>query len=167
MKSAVMGLAACLAVGVAGATWAQDLNVAEKNRDTLVGFEPSGKYSNYTLTITGPNGFQASVSSKTDAPSIDLRRFGTFDDGIYHYQLTASTDEKVPVRNELDNGRDGAGSRLKSVAKSGQFQVKDRIWRAVLTFRFRRARRLPDGPRRARRTCCPSEWIVRRGEDPC
>ena len=128
MKSAAMGLAACLAVGIAGATWAQDLNVAEKKRDTLVGFESAGKYSNYTLTIIGPNGFQASVSSKSDAPSIDLRQFGTFDDGIYHYQLTASTDEKVPVRNVLDNGRDGApaGSRLKSVAKSGQFQVKDR-----------------------------------------
>ena len=126
MKSAALGLAACLAVGIAGATWAQDLNVAEKNRDTLVGFEPAGKYSNYTLTVTGPNGFQASASSKSDAPSIDLRRFGTFDDGIYHYQLTASTDEKVLVRNALNNGRDGGSTRLRSAAKSGQFQVKDR-----------------------------------------
>jgi hypothetical protein len=120
-----LGLAACLAAGLTGACWAQDLKATQKLTDTEIGFEPAGTYSNYTLTITGPNGFHASASSKTSAPSIDLRRLGTHDDGIYTYQLTASTDEKVPVRTALDNGRGSpSGSLLKSVATSGHFEVK-------------------------------------------
>jgi hypothetical protein len=57
---------------------------------------------------------------------IDLRKLGAIDDGDYLYQLTAATDEKVPVRTALDNGRDGGPttSVLKSVSMSGQFQVK-------------------------------------------
>ena len=57
---------------------------------------------------------------------IDLRKLGTIDDGEYLYQLTAATDDKVPDRSGLDNGRDGgpATSILKSVSTSGQFQVK-------------------------------------------
>jgi hypothetical protein len=126
MKSAAFGLAACLAVGISGAGWAQELKATQRLSDTQIGFDPSGSYGNYTLTVTGPNGFQAHASSKTGTPSIDLRRFGTFDDGIYNYQLTASSDEKVPVRTALDNGRGGGptDSMLKSVATSGQFEVK-------------------------------------------
>ncbi len=57
-------------------------------------------------------------------PTIDLRRFGGFDDGMYNYQLTASTDEKVPVRTSLDNGRDRpTDSVLRSVSASGVFHV--------------------------------------------
>ena len=59
------------------------------------------------MTVTGPNGFHASASSKSDVPTIDLRRIGAFDDGTYRYHLTASTDEKVPVRSTLDDGRGG------------------------------------------------------------
>jgi hypothetical protein len=56
---------------------------------------------------------------------IDLRKLGTIDDGDYLYQLTAATDDKVPDRSGLDNGRDGGPATiLKSVSTSGQFQVK-------------------------------------------
>ena len=107
MKSAILGVMACLALGISSAGWAQDLKATQKLTDTQIGFDPGGTYSNYTLTVTGPNGFHASASSKSDVPAIDLRQIGTFDDGTYHYQLTASTDEKVPIRNALDNGRKG------------------------------------------------------------
>jgi len=125
MKAATFGLAAILAAGSAGTCWAQDLKATQKFTDTEIGFEAGSAYSNLTLTITGPNGLQATAASKTGAPAIDLRQLGKLDDGTYHYQLTASTEEKVPVRNSLDNGR---GSRTaatqKGVATSGQFQVK-------------------------------------------
>ena len=126
MKPAAFGLMASLTVGISGACWAQDLKATHKLSDTQIGFDLSGSYSNYTLTLTGPNGFHASASSKTGAPSIDLRRFGAFDDGTYNYHLTASTDEKVPVRTELDNGRERGSttSMLKGVSMSGQFDVK-------------------------------------------
>lgn len=126
MKSAALGLAAWLAVGVSSACWAQDLKATQRFSETQIGFDPGASYGNYTLTVSGPNGFHASAASKTGTPSIDLRRVGTFDDGTYNYHLTASTDEKVPLRTVLDNGRGGGptDAMLKSVSMSGVFQVK-------------------------------------------
>jgi hypothetical protein len=126
MKLAAFGLAACLAVGVSSTCWAQGLNATQKFTDTEIGFDITGAYSNLTLTISGPNGLHASAHSRTGSPLIDLRKLGTVDDGDYLYHLTAATDEKIPVRTALDNGRDGGptASILKSVSASGQFQVK-------------------------------------------
>jgi len=126
MQMTALGLAACLVAGLTGACWAQDLKATQRLADTQLGFDPSGNYGNYTLTVTGPNGFHASAASKTGTPAIDLRRFGAYDDGIYTYQLTASSDEKVTVRGALDNGRAGGptDSMLKAVATSGHFEVK-------------------------------------------
>lgn len=127
MKSAVLSLAACLTVAMSGACWAQDLKATQKHSDTVLGFETGSGYSNFTLTVTGPNGFHASAAAKNAAPSIDLRRAGAADDGVYNYQLTASTDHKVPVRTPLDNGRSGAASDsvLQGVSASGQIHLKD------------------------------------------
>ena len=126
MKLAAFGLAACLAVGVSGTCWAQGLNATQKFTDTEIVFDITGPYSNLTLTISGPNGLNASAHHRTGSPLIDLRKLGTIDDGDYIYQLVAATDEKIPVRTGLDNGRDGGPttSILKSVSTSGQFQVK-------------------------------------------
>ena len=47
------------------------------------------------------------------------------DDGTYHYQLTASTDEKVPLRSALDDGRNSKPTAmLKGVSVTGHFEVK-------------------------------------------
>ena len=126
MKSATFGLAACLAVGISSTCWAQDLKAQQKFTDTEIGFDITGPYSNLTLTISGPNGIHANASSRSGSPMIDLRKLGTVADGDYHYHLTAATDEKVPDRSGLDNGRDGgpAASVLKSVSTNGNFQVK-------------------------------------------
>jgi hypothetical protein len=126
MNIARLGLAAIFAAGIGSVCAAQDLKATHRFSETQIGFDPGASYNNYLLTVTGPNGFVASAASKTGTPAIDLRRFGSFDDGTYHYQLTASTDDKVPVRTPLDNGRSGGptDSRLKAVAISGQFLVK-------------------------------------------
>ncbi|HEV7879155.1 hypothetical protein [Bradyrhizobium sp.] len=126
MKLAAFGLAACFAVGISSTCWAQGLNAPQKFTDTEIVFDITGPYSNLTLTISGPNGLNASAHHRTGSPVIDLRKLGTIDDGDYLYQLTAATDEKLPVRTALDNGRDGGPttSILKSVSTSGQFQVK-------------------------------------------
>jgi hypothetical protein len=126
MKLAAFGLAACLAVGISSTCSAQGLKATQKFTDTEIGFELTGPYSNLTLTISGPNGLNASAHHRTGSPLIDLRKLGTVDDGDYLYQLTAATDEKVIDRSGLDNGRDGGAttSMLKSVSTSGQFQVK-------------------------------------------
>ena len=126
MKLAAFGLAACFAVGISSTCWAQGLNATQKFTDTEIGFDITGPYSNLTLSISGPNGLNASATSRTGSPLIDLRKLGTIDDGDYIYQLVAATDEKILVRTGLDNGRDGGPttSMLKSVSTSGQFQVK-------------------------------------------
>jgi hypothetical protein len=126
MKLAAFGLAACFAVGTSSTCWTQGLTATQKFTDSEVVFDITGPYSNLTLTISGPNGLHASAHHRTGSPVIDLRKLGTIDDGDYLYQLTAATDEKVPVRTALDNGRDGGPttSTLKSVSTSGQFQVK-------------------------------------------
>ena len=126
MNSAVFGLASCLAVAMSCACAAQDLKATQRHADTQIGFDPGGNYGNYTLSVTGPNGFHASASSKTGTPTIDLRRFGPYDDGTYNYHLTASTEEKVPLRGALDNGRGNhlPATALKSVSTSGVFHVK-------------------------------------------
>jgi hypothetical protein len=126
MKLAAFGLAACFAVGISSTCWAQGLNATQKFTDTEVVFDITGPYSNLMLTVSGPNGLNASAHHRTGSPVIDLRKLGKIDDGEYLYQLTAAIDEKVPDRSGLDNGRDGGptASRLKSVSTSGQFQVK-------------------------------------------
>jgi hypothetical protein len=126
MSIAKLGLAAIFAVGIAGTCVAQDLKATQRFSETQIGFDLGASYNNYTLTVTGPNGFTASASSKAGSPAIDLRRFGAHDDGIYNYHLTASSDEKVAVRSALDNGRAGGPttSMLKAVSASGQFLVK-------------------------------------------
>jgi hypothetical protein len=126
MKSKAFCLAAFFAVGISSTCWAQGLNATQKFTDSEVVFDITGPYSNLTLTVSGPNGLHASAHHRTGSPVIDLRKLGTIDDGDYLYQLTAATDEKIPVRTGLDNGRDGGPttSILKSVSTSGQFQVK-------------------------------------------
>jgi hypothetical protein len=126
MKSSAFGLAACIAVGFSSTCYAQDLKAVQKFTDTEIGFDVSGPYSNLTLTITGPNGINASAHSRSGSPLINLSRLGKIDDGDYSYRLTAATDEKVPVRTGLDDGRDGGptSSMHKSVSADGRFQVK-------------------------------------------
>lgn len=126
MFIARLGIAAIFAAGIGGICHAQDLKATPRFSETQVGFDPGASYNNYNLTVSGANGFVASASSKTGTPAIDLRRFGTFDDGAYSFQLTASNDEKVPVRTPLDNGRSGgpADSHLKQVSLSGHFLVR-------------------------------------------
>jgi hypothetical protein len=126
MKSAALGLVACLAAGFPGACLADDLKAEQRFSETQVSFDLKGAYSNLTLTVTGPNGLHAVASSKSGSPMVDLKRLSAIDDGIYRYNLTASTDEKVPERSGLDNGRRArADAMLKSVSASGLFQVKD------------------------------------------
>jgi hypothetical protein len=126
MKSAASSVAAILAVCISSPGWAQEMKPTKKFSETQIAIDPGAAFSNYTLTVTGPNGFHASASSRSEVPSIDLRRIGAFDDGTYHYQLTVSTSERVPVRDTLDNGRGGKRPETMagSVSTSGVFQVK-------------------------------------------
>lgn len=126
MRFASLGLAACLAAGVSSTCLGQDLPATEQFSDTTVTFKIDRQFGLLMLTVAGPNGYFASATARTASPIIELKSFGSYDDGSYSYNLTASTDEKVPVRTPLDNGRsDGkADSRFKQISLSGQFLVR-------------------------------------------
>jgi hypothetical protein len=125
MRPTVIGLMASLAFGLPSGGLADDLTLQQRFTETGVGFDLKGDYSNVTLTISGPNGFHASAFAKSGTPSIDLRQADA-EDGAYTYQLTASTNEKVQARTQLDNGRDPRATvqPVKSVSTSGTFQVR-------------------------------------------
>jgi hypothetical protein len=124
MNMAMLGLAAILAAGSAGACLADDLLADPKFTETTLGFDLKARYSNFTFTVTGPAGFSTQEFSKSSAPSLDIRKFTDLPDGVYIYQLSAATDEKIRTYTPPDNnGRDGtpAGTVLKGAALSGSF----------------------------------------------
>ena len=126
MKSVTLSLVAGLAVCISSPGWVEEMKPTRKFSETVITVDPGGAFSNYTLTVTGPHGFHATASSKSEVPSIDLRHTGGFEDGTYHYQLTASSNERVPVRDTLNNGRTGKrpDSMAGSVSTGGVFHVK-------------------------------------------
>ncbi len=130
-KSVFAGM---IAVCISGPSWAiTDADEAKlKEFGTLAGSEVSfslgGAYSRATLTITGPDGFFIRAFSKTGNPSIDLLQAKAEADGLYTYEITASTGETVTIRNPRNNGRGGGLDPQKatlSVSASGTFVVKD------------------------------------------
>jgi hypothetical protein len=125
MRTAIWGLAALLAASGAAGSFADELKAKQAFTDSEIKFEPGGTYSNYTLTVAGPNGFHATASSKSEVPSIDIKRAGAIDDGIYLYHLTASTDAKIPLRSGLDDGRATPPTTMQQgVSVSGHFELK-------------------------------------------
>jgi len=111
-------------VALAGTCMAEDIVASEQAAGSKLALLLKPNLTNATLSITGPNDFHASVSSKGGALAIDLLQFGRLDDGLYTYQVTASSGDKVPIRTTIDNGRDKEPTeRLVGVAASGIFRV--------------------------------------------
>jgi hypothetical protein len=127
MKSSIVGVLACVACGLPTAGLAQDLKAEQRFEGTTVVFNVPSNVANLSLSVAGPVDFHASASARSGSPIIDLRRLGAVEDGAYTYQLSASTDEKVRTRADLDNGRGNKEAGFKSVATSGTFQVRNGV----------------------------------------
>lgn len=126
MKRTVAGLSTLLIVGVSSACLAQELKAGKRFSDANVAFEMQDSYSKFTLTVTGPNGFNATVFSEKSAPALNLRKLGVFDDGIYRYNLTAASSKTAPMRTTANSGRSEKqkAARMVGVSDSGSFVVK-------------------------------------------
>lgn len=107
----------------------QKIMAEESFSGTQLVFTPQEPIHNMTLTISGPQQFQASLFSEYDIPTIELWNYGEVNDGLYKYQLTGASNEKVEIENTdmLDNGRDRENNylRFKSISQSGHFRVKN------------------------------------------
>jgi hypothetical protein len=121
-----LGLAACLAIGLSGASAADDMVAARQLSGSKIGFLVKDPYGFATLTVSGPNEFNADAFSRSGAVAIDLRRYGDLEDGAYSYQLTAASNTKVKRRLGLDDGRGDRTSveQPVSAAINGTFYVK-------------------------------------------
>ena len=88
---------------------------------------PSSYVKNMTLTVTGPNGFNAQDFSKNSAPRVSLVQNGQLADGLYSWNMTASTNEPLPQSaSQLDDGRGNAQrpQLFKSTSMSGSFEIR-------------------------------------------
>jgi hypothetical protein len=127
MRTASVLLAACMTAGLSGSGFANDLKAETNFRDTIVGFKLKESYSDVSLSISGPHHLHANAHARGAAPSVDLRQFGRPEDGLYHYQLNAATNEAVRSNTKHDNGRGDRerGEMRRGVATSGVFWVKN------------------------------------------
>jgi hypothetical protein len=126
IKPWVLGASTLLALGLSGVSLAGTLAAQSSLSGTVVGFTPSRAHSGGTLTVVGPGGFVASVSSKRGLPLLDLAQFGSVPDGQYTYQLDAATSQVDTSRIMQNNGRAKKANvrPRRSDSLSGVFVVK-------------------------------------------
>jgi len=88
--------------------------------------QPSVNMSNMTMTVTGPNGYYSKSFSQYEAPFMSLSQNGSLADGLYNWELTGATSQRVEANPMgLNNGRGDLERQFayKSVTESGTFRV--------------------------------------------
>lgn len=83
----------------------------ERTNATAIWFENWGDLSNASLTISSPDGTIQTINSDRGTPVFNLRDLEKVEDGVYNYELSAATSEKVEIKNALDNGRGAAAKK--------------------------------------------------------
>lgn len=110
-------------VSFASLAGASNVDPVQQHNSNAVWFENWVGLQNATLTVAAPNGKLTSVFAKSGTPVYELER-GQALDGVYRYELSASTDEKEEIVNAVNNGRDSvATSQNKPFHMSGSFVV--------------------------------------------
>lgn len=99
----------------------------ERFSGTRLSFTPQAGLSNFTLRVSGPEGYEGQVFSARVAPTFRLGDHGTVVDGRYSYEITAATQQRQSRANlpaAGSNGRDGVSrAPLVGVSQNGRFQV--------------------------------------------
>lgn len=88
--------------------------------------QPSSKLSNMTIVVSGPDGYYAKEHADHGSPFISLSQKGNLRDGLYKWEMTGSTDERIRANPMgLNNGRGEGQPEFinKSTTESGTFQV--------------------------------------------
>ncbi len=85
---------------------------------------------NYTLTVVGPHGFYADAKSVKTVPIVRLVGEKGIEDGIYRWQLSGSTQEKMRnPKPDFFNGREEKRPDFinRNFDESGLFRVIDGV----------------------------------------
>lgn len=124
-------LAAAPAILLTAPVLAQSADVArveiqEEFAGSRLSFDSVSGLSNYTLRVSGPNGYFGQVYSDRTAPSFRLADHGDVEDGLYTYEITAATSVYAPrpaSEMGLDNGRSAEARPRVGTSRSGSFRV--------------------------------------------
>ncbi|GGA29479.1 hypothetical protein [Neptunicoccus cionae] len=103
----------------------------ERTDTTALWFESWGSLSNATLVVSGPDGFITNIVAEKGTPRFYLRDAAPVTDGVYRYELTAATTEKIKLRNQLNNGR--GENQKDEIAKPFQMGGSFVVSRGVIT----------------------------------
>lgn len=114
-------LVACLGTAASAATAADPV---EQNNSSAVWFENWIGLRNATLNVVTPTGEIRRIFAASGTPVFELDRSGD-PDGVYRYELSAATEEKVMIVNPQNNGRgeNASDTAAESFYLSGQFVV--------------------------------------------
>ncbi len=125
MRTVIPAAAFALSLTLAGAALAAP-DIEARVQPTSISFAGGQNYTNAVLTVTGPDGYVKEESALRGLPIFRLQTAGRLVDGYYQFALSAATDEVIPLRNKMDNGR-GAGARTteyRAFNMSGAFRVE-------------------------------------------
>lgn len=125
MKPFLFSLTLSAGLALGSVVGAQE--VEERIQSGVLSFSGGNSFTNAVLMITGPNEYEREETASRGLPVFRAKNSGRLVDGFYQYTLTAATDEKVEIKNPVDNGRGELARNytLKPFAKSGAFVVKD------------------------------------------
>lgn len=116
-------LIVALALMLPSISSANTVDPVQQHNSNAVWFENWIGLSNAKMTISAPNGKLYEVIAATGTPVFELDR-AEAQDGIYRYELSAATEEKVEIVNPINNGRQEIGtSQVKPFYLTGAFVV--------------------------------------------
>ena len=95
-------LGAALTAVTALSAWA--VEPVQQHNSNTVWFENWTGLSNASMTVAAPNGKITTIFAESGTPVFQLPGDEALD-GVYRYELSAATDEKIEIVNEIDNGR--------------------------------------------------------------
>lgn len=103
-------------------------HVEERFAGGRLSFSADSGLSNFTLRVSGPDGYTGQIYSERVVPTFRLADHGSVADGLYYYEITAATPERARRASPQDlafNGRDpgSSGGGFVGVSYSGSFRV--------------------------------------------
>ena len=115
---------ASLILFLAFASQALSADVAEKLTPGALSFTGGASFTNAVLKVRGPNDYSEEKTARRGLPVFRITG-GRMQDGVYFYALSAATDEEVPIKKKVDNGRgtDARDFTLKPFYKEGMFRI--------------------------------------------
>ncbi|MFK7940748.1 MAG: hypothetical protein AB8B82_15305 [Roseovarius sp.] len=119
-KPVVLGFS--LAFGTSVATFASE--PVQQHNSNAVWFENWTGLTNAQMIVAAPNGKVTTIYAESGTPVFQLEKDAVLD-GVYRYELSAATEEKVEIVNKVDNGRgdNASDTTLKPFYSSGHFVV--------------------------------------------